>query len=117
MNLESLEPVLTVYKATLYDLADQMEVHRGESQKEVQSGQELIARALDRPQVTWCHEAADPKECEVLAHGLPTLAAIKKPGPQSGLPGIGCYNTGFPMRLIAIHCGHGRTLDRNVGNV
>jgi hypothetical protein len=42
MNLESLERVLTAYKATLYDLADQMERQRGAAQKEVPGDQDLL---------------------------------------------------------------------------
>lgn len=34
MNLESLERVLTAYRSTLYDLADQMDVQQGEARKD-----------------------------------------------------------------------------------
>jgi hypothetical protein len=40
MNLESLERVLTAYKATLHDLADQMALQQGEEREP--SGTELL---------------------------------------------------------------------------
>jgi transcriptional regulator with XRE-family HTH domain len=42
MNLESLERVLTTYKANLYDLMDQIALQRGEERKAEPSDAELL---------------------------------------------------------------------------